>query len=64
MAIKTYGLMGVDWEERVNVERLRTERLTRIKKLLERIGDGRVALLRYDQYSLHHRDAHRDVGDG
>ena len=34
MAIKTYGLMGVDWEERVNFERLRNERLARIKKLL------------------------------
>ena len=35
MAMKTYGLMGVDWEERVNFERLRTELLARIKKLLE-----------------------------
>ena len=35
MALKTYGLMGVDWEERVNFERLRTERLVRIKKLLK-----------------------------
>ena len=31
MAIKTYGLMGVDWEERINYERLRNERLARIK---------------------------------
>ena len=35
MAIKTFGLMGVDWEERVNLERLRTERLSRIKRLLK-----------------------------
>ncbi len=35
MAIRTYGLMGVDWEERVNFERLRNERLARIKKLLK-----------------------------
>ena len=34
MAIRTYGLMGVDWEERVNFERLRNERLARIKKVL------------------------------
>jgi len=34
MGIKTYGLMTVDWEERVNVERLRTERLERVKKFL------------------------------
>src|SRR3979411_434363 len=35
MAIKPYGLMGVDWERRVNIERLRNERLARIKKLLK-----------------------------
>ena len=35
MALKTYGLMGVDWEERVNFERLRQERLGRIKKILK-----------------------------
>ena len=35
MAIKTFGLMGVDGEERVNLERLRTERLSRIKRLLK-----------------------------
>ena len=28
MALKTFGLMGVDWEERVNLERLRQDRLT------------------------------------
>src|SRR5690242_16690035 len=35
MAIKTYGLMGVDWEERANFERLRNQRLARIKKILK-----------------------------
>src|SRR5256885_11761158 len=35
MGIKTFGLMAVDWEERVNFERLRTERLARVKKFLE-----------------------------
>ena len=34
MAIKTYGTMAVDWERRIDFERLRRERLARIKKLL------------------------------
>ena len=29
MGLKTFGLMGVDWEERVNLERLRRELATR-----------------------------------
>ena len=33
MGLKTFGLMGVDWEERVDLERLRHERLARIKTL-------------------------------
>ncbi|TME83547.1 MAG: aminopeptidase P family protein [Chloroflexi bacterium] len=31
---RTFGLMGVDWEQRVNFERLRVARLDRIKGLL------------------------------
>lgn len=50
MALKTYGLMGVDWEERVNYERLRTERLGRIKKLLEESELG--ALLCFDMVNV------------
>src|SRR5207302_8904382 len=50
MAIKTYGLMGVDWEERVNFERLRTQRLMRIKKLLKESEMG--ALLCFDMNSI------------
>src|SRR2546423_14347997 len=50
MAIKTYGLMGVDWEERVNFERLRTERLARIKKLLKESEMG--ALLCFDMNNI------------
>jgi uncharacterized protein YdhG (YjbR/CyaY superfamily) len=34
MALKTYGTMGVDWEQRVDYDRLRRERLARIKDLL------------------------------
>ncbi len=50
MAIKTYGLMGVDWEERVNFERLRTERLSRIKQLLKESEMG--ALLCFDMNNI------------
>ncbi len=64
MAIKTYGLMGVDWEERVNFERLRTERLARIKTTAQRVGDGGTALLRHEQYTLHHCYTYRHVGHG
>ena len=31
MAIKTYGTMAVDWERRIDFDRLRRERLARIK---------------------------------
>lgn len=50
MALKTYGPMGVDWEERVNMERLRTERLGRIKKILAESEIG--ALLCFDQVNV------------
>jgi Xaa-Pro aminopeptidase len=50
MAIKTYGLMGVDWEERVNYERLRNQRLARIKKLLKESEMG--ALLCFDMTNV------------
>src|SRR5919199_1698086 len=50
MAIKTYGLMGVDWEERVNYDRLRTERLARIKRLLKESELG--ALLCFDMTNV------------
>lgn len=50
MALKTYGPMGVDWEERVNMERLRVDRLNRIKKIL---GDSEIgALLCFDQVNI------------
>jgi len=42
--------MGVDWEERINFERLRTERLARIKKLLEASEMG--ALLCFDMNNI------------
>ena len=50
MALKTYGTMGVDWEERVDFERLRTQRLDRIKKLLKESELG--ALLCFDMTNI------------
>ena len=35
MAIKTYGTMAVDWEQRIDFDRLRRERLDRVKNLLK-----------------------------
>ena len=34
MALPTYGTMAVDWENRVDFDRLRRERLARTKELL------------------------------
>jgi Xaa-Pro aminopeptidase len=46
MTIHTYGPNAVDWEERVNLPRLRDERLARLKAQLERSELG--ALLAFD----------------
>jgi Xaa-Pro aminopeptidase len=50
VSLKSYGLMTVDWEERVNVERLRTERLARIKRVLKESDLG--ALLCFDMTNV------------
>jgi Xaa-Pro aminopeptidase len=50
MSLKSYGLMTVDWEERVNVERLRNERLARIKRVLKESDIG--ALLCFDMANV------------
>lgn len=50
MSIKSFGLMAVDWEERVNFERLRTARLTRIKNILKESDIG--ALLCFDMNNI------------
>ena len=42
MAIKTYGTMAVDWEQRIDFDRLRRERLARIKELLAKSELGAV----------------------
>ncbi len=50
MALHTYGTMGVDWEERVRFDRLREERLARIKAELEASDVG--ALLCFDMTNI------------
>src|SRR5918997_1410135 len=50
MALKTFGLMSVDWEERVNIERLRQERLVRVKNALKKSEIG--ALLCFDMNNI------------
>jgi Xaa-Pro aminopeptidase len=50
MALKTFGLMAVDWEERVNIERLRQDRLSRIKAALKNSELG--ALLCFDMNNV------------
>ncbi|MCU1506138.1 MAG: peptidase [Microbacteriaceae bacterium] len=44
--IATYGSMAVDWEERINFDRLRSERLVRLKHKLDESEFG--ALLAFD----------------
>jgi Xaa-Pro aminopeptidase len=50
MGLKTFGLMGVDWEKRVNLDRLRRERLSRIKAALKKSEMG--ALLCFDMNNI------------
>src|SRR5690348_17406405 len=50
MALKTFGLMDVDWEQRVNIERLRRERLDRITVALKKSELG--ALLCFDMNNI------------
>jgi len=50
MAIKHFGSMAVDWEQRINFDRLRTERLSRAKSLLQKSEMG--ALLCFDMNNV------------
>ena len=50
MALKTFGTMAVDWEQRVDFDRLRRERLARIKDLLAKSEIG--ALLCFDMNNV------------
>src|ERR687887_2794511 len=50
MGIRTYGLNAVDWEERIDLDRLRRERLALLKDQLERSELG--ALLSFDFHNI------------
>jgi Xaa-Pro aminopeptidase len=50
MGIRTYGPNAVDWEQRGDVVRLRTQRLARVKAALERSDLG--ALLTFDFHNI------------
>ena len=50
MALKTHGSMAVDWEQRIDLDRLRRERLARIKDLLAKSDIG--ALLCFDMNNV------------
>src|SRR6058998_2339025 len=50
MALKTYGTMAVDWEQRIDFDRLRRERLARIKDLLSQSEMG--SLLCFDMNNV------------
>ena len=50
MALPTYGTMAVDWEQRIDFDRLRRERLARAKNLLEKSEMG--ALLCFDMNNV------------
>jgi Xaa-Pro aminopeptidase len=50
MALRTYGTMHVDWEQRADFDRLRTERLARAKEHLKRSDLG--ALLCFDMNNI------------
>src|ERR1700677_3649505 len=55
MAIKTYGSMGVDWEQRINFDRLRKERLAKAKAELKKSEMG--ALLVFDMNNVRYLTA-------
>lgn len=50
MSIHSYGVQGVDWEERIRFDRLRDERLARVRKILDESSLG--ALLCFDMNNV------------
>ena len=52
MALPTYGSMAVDWEQRINFDRLRTRAPGPRQGTLQEVGDGRAARLRHEQRPL------------
>ncbi len=55
MALPTYGSMAVDWENRVDFDRLRRDRLARAKDLLKKSEMG--ALLCFDMNNVRYLTA-------
>src|SRR6185369_3551415 len=55
MALKTHGTMAVDWEQRIDFDRLRKERLARAKALLAKSEMG--ALLCFDMNNVRYLTA-------
>ena len=55
MAIKHFGSMAVDWEQRIDFDRLRKERLARAKTMLEKSEMG--ALLCFDMNNVRYLTA-------
>ncbi len=55
MALPTYGSMAVDWENRVDFDRLRRERLARAKSLLQKSEMG--SLLCFDMNNVRYLTA-------
>jgi len=55
MALPTYGSMAVDWENRVDFDRLRRERLQRAKELLQKSEMG--SLLCFDMNNVRYLTA-------
>jgi Xaa-Pro aminopeptidase len=55
MGIRTYGPNAVDWEQRTDLDRLRGERLARLKETLERSELG--ALLTFDFHNMRYMTA-------
>jgi Xaa-Pro aminopeptidase len=55
MPLKSYGTMGVDWEQRVDFDRLRKERLARAKDALAKSEMG--ALLCFDMNNVRYLTA-------
>ena len=61
-ALPALGIMGVDFEERVDYRRLHRYRLGRVKQALEKSELGVAARLRRQQYPVLHLDQDRRVG--
>ena len=64
MNTATFGTNAVDWEERIRFDRLRDERLARLKAELDALRPRRRAGLRLLEHPLHVLDPHRHLGDG